>query len=258
MGHPLGHGGVFEVVGEELGETDLVVFLVLQLCEAVAFVVVVEQPGRFLESAQGDEEFDALGPGDRAVVVVVHDQDRCGYFVHGEDRGVFEETLRDFPDRAEGLVMLVLGGAASAGLPADAAVGTEEIGDGCARRDAGEHLGSRGQVGDLIAAVAVALDADPLGVDKAFVHERGDARHDRFVGALADVAGVEVDVRVEDKVAVAHEVMVVDPGAVELGHAVIVKLVGGLVEELDDHRVLFGWIEIGRLVEDAFERLAVE
>ena len=69
--------------------------------------------------------------------------------------------------------------------------------------DGGEDVGLGDHVGDLIAAPAVALDADPPGIDEALVDDLLDGRQDALQGARPRVAGLVDDVGLEEDVAVA-------------------------------------------------------
>ena len=98
--HPFRHGGILQVVVEELEHAFLEIDPVCQTHRPVRFAGIVEQPRRFLQAFKGNEVFDSLIPGYMPVCIVVHDQDRSGHLIHIEQGRVFNVLQRHFPDIA--------------------------------------------------------------------------------------------------------------------------------------------------------------
>ena len=235
-----------------------VVALVGSAAEVVGFAVVGEHPCGFVEAAEGEEELDALIPRDGVVGVVVEDEERGLDAVDLEDGRVVDEAEWVLPGRAAdaALGLFVLELARAAGAPADAVVGGDHVDDGCAVFCGFEARGLGDHVGDLVAAPAVALDADVLFVDEAARGDGVDSAEDAFERALAGVAGGVDDVGREDEVAVRDVVADVDRVH---GARVdeVVEVLRELLVEVDDHRIFFVRVEVFGLVEDALQGDAV-
>ena len=122
------------------------------------------------------------------------------------------KRVRILPDRSADAALrpLVLELPRQARAPADAVVGADHVGHRRARLRRLEAVGLRHHVGDLIAAPAVALDADRVLIHEALIHHRLDRRQHALQRALAGIAGGVDDVRRQHQVAVADVVADVD------------------------------------------------
>ena len=167
----------------------------------------------------------------------------CSDLVHG---GAADAALR----------ALVLERARHARAPADAAVGADHVRHRRAGLDGAEHVGARDQVGDLVAAPAVALDADARRVDVAHADDLLHGRDDALERALARVADVVDDVRLQHDVAVADVAGDVDARA-RRRRRVPVQPVGQLLVDVDHQRVLLRRVEVLGLREDRPQHLPV-
>ena len=154
------------------------------------------------------------------------------------------------------LRLLVLEGARHAGAPADAAVGADHVRHRRAGLHRREHVRAGDEVGDLVAAPRVSLDADPLRIDVALRDDRVDGRDDALLGALARIARLVDDVGHQHDVAVADVARDVDARA-GIGRAVAVQSLGQLLVDVDHQRILLRRIEVLRLGDDRAQRLPV-
>ena len=234
---------------EELLHARLEVGAVGRLYGPVRFAPVVEQPGRFAEAAQGGKPLDALVPGHGPVVVVVQDQERGVDLVGREDGAVLVVTLEVAPGRAPdaALGVLVLKLTAAPAAPAYTAVGREHIHHRRAGLHGGEQVGLGDHVGRLVATPAVALHADALLIDEALVQEVKYAAHHAIVSTLAGVANAVVNVGVEDHVALADVVAVVDAAPPRQRRTVAKNAVAAPLVEIHEQGVFLRGVEVVRL-----------
>ena len=244
---------------EELRQTDAQVLAVAALAQVVRFVVVLQHPGLFAQTAETVVEFDALPPRHGAVGVVVHDQHGCRHVGHVEQRGVLHIEVEAFPEvlADTALAFLILAGTGDAALPADAAVGAGHV----AHRSAGtgrlEAVGLGDQVGHLVTAPALALDGHVVPIDPRVLAEHVHTRHQALEAALARMSVGIDQVGDKDQIAVAHEIRDIDGRSARGRDAAVVEGLGVALVEVDHHRIFLLGIEIFRLEEQAFERLAV-
>ena len=68
--HPLGHGGALQVVAEELEHSFLEIDAVCQTRRPMRLPGVIEQPGRLLQTFEGDKVFDSLVPTHMSVCMI--------------------------------------------------------------------------------------------------------------------------------------------------------------------------------------------
>ena len=239
---------------EELVQVDGPVLLVLALPEAVLFAVEIEHVGFFSEVAEGGEELDPLVPGHGVIFVVVDREIGRLDALHPEEGRVFDELEGPRPEWGAdpALGFLILEGPGHARAPADAAVGAGHVDDGRARFHGGEHVGLGDHVADLVAAPAVALDADPFRVDETHPENFLDGRDDALEGARPRVADLVDDVGHEDDVTVADIAREIDVRSGR-GRIVAVEALGHRFIDVDHERVLFRGVEVVGFDQDGGE-----
>ena len=191
--HPCRFRSALQVMVEKLLEPDRKILGIAPLGQVMRLVVVLEQPGRLAESAQRHEEFDALVPRNRPIIVIVHDQDGGPDIRCEEDRRILDVEIKTalIPKRLAdaALTIFILGDAAVAGLPADAAIGACHVAYRSTGARRGEHVGTGHKVGSLIASPALTLDGHTAPVDERELpaHCLGPGA-DAVVGTLARMA----------------------------------------------------------------------
>ena len=240
-------------------EADREVLSVAALAEVVRLVVVFEQPGRFAETPESHEHFDALVPRNGAVVVIVHDQDRRVHVREPEEGRVLHVEFKSAPEvpADAALRLLVLELPAHAGFPADAAVGRCHVGDGGACAGRFEHVGPGNEVSHFVTAPALALDGHVVLVDPRIPGQGLRTAYDTVVGRLAGHAGGIDDVRDEDHVTARSVEGEIDRGPAGLRHHVLAQVLGIGLVEIDHDRVLLVLVEVLRLVQQAVQRSSV-
>ncbi len=240
---------------EELVQVDGPVLLVLALPEPVLLAVEVEHVGFLAEVAEGREELDPLVPGHGVVLVVVDREIGRLDPLDPEEGRVLDELEGPRPERSPdpALGLLVLEGPRHPRPPADAAVGAGHVDDRRARLDGGEDVGLGDHVADLVAAPAVALDADALRVDETHPEDLLDGRDDALEGARPRVADLVNDVGHEDDVAVADVPREIDVRSGR-GRIVPVEAVGHLFIDVDHEGIFLGRVEVVGLDEDGRQR----
>ncbi len=212
--HPHGHRRAFQVVVEELLQTDGDVLAVLACADIVRLAVVLQHPYGLLQAAQRHEHLDALIPRHCAVLVVVHDEQRRIDAVSVEHRGVGDVELRCFPQVAAyaRLSALILRLARFARTPSYAAESGGHVCHRRARAGASEHVGARNKERCLVAAPALSVDADAVTIyPRVFLAEVFHAGAYIVVCTFARYAGGVFHVGNEHHISTADVERVVDP-----------------------------------------------
>jgi len=91
----------------------------------------------------------------------------------------------------------------------------------------------------LISPPAVALQTDAVLINKAFTKQTGDPAHNAIVGTLSRIALAVDHVRIEDDVALANVMAIVDTAPPGHRHAVAIYPFAAAFVEVDEQGILF-------------------
>jgi len=154
--------------------------------EIVRFTVVRQHPALLPEPSHGSEQFDPLVPGNRAVVVVRHDQERRRDLINKEEGGILDVQITLVPQSPADttLVLFVLKTCGSCRIPADLAVRAGHVRDRRTRHCRPEHRCLRDEIGRLVASPALSLKPDPGGINESRGNEFSHAGDNAFISAL--------------------------------------------------------------------------
>src|SRR5260221_3937868 len=156
------------------------------------------------------------------------------------------------------LRFLLLKRAADACCPPDAAIGAGHICHGSAGLRRGEQTRAGDEVGYLVTAPAVTLDADLCGVYPFETRQIAERRDHGVIGVLTGLTGLVENIRIESEIPVADKIRDIDGSPHRLRRHILVAGFGISFVEIKNDRVFFGAVEIFRFIKQAFARLTVE